>query len=148
MPIKVRLRGATPGDVEALLRLLDELGYPTDAVTLADRLDRLLTDHAARVFVAEQSGRILGLASMHVLEVLERPPLARLDALVVASGARGRGVGRRLVERVEAEAQACGCERLEVISGDWREEAHAFYGRLGFEQRARRLVKALGAGRG
>jgi len=69
--------------------------------------------------------------------------LCRLTALVVGEAARRRGLGRALVERVKAEARRLGCDRLEVTSSVHGEDAHAFYARLGFEERPRRFVTAL-----
>ena len=56
---------------------------------------------------------------------------AYLSALVVAESARGRGVGRRLVHRVEHEL----CERgsADLITDAWK-EAEGFYKSLGWSR--------------
>jgi GNAT superfamily N-acetyltransferase len=96
------------------------------------------------VFVAEEGGTILGFAVMSVIHLVQGDqPLCRLTAIAVAHGARGRGVGRSLVENVEEHARGLGCERLEVTSGHQREGAHAFYERLGFQERPHRYLKAV-----
>ena len=69
--------------------------------------------------------------------------MGRLIALVVGEGVRGMGVGRALVEHVEERARAAGCVQLELSSSDRREDAHAFYRRLGFADVSRRFVKDL-----
>jgi GNAT superfamily N-acetyltransferase len=46
--------------------------------------------------------------------------------MVVTERLRGRGIGRALVERVEAEAQGAGCDRLELTTSEQRGDAHAF----------------------
>jgi GNAT superfamily N-acetyltransferase len=43
----------------------------------------------------------------------------------------------------EAHARAHGSHRLDLSSGDWRADAHAFYERLGFERRAQAFIKRL-----
>ena len=53
------------------------------------------------------------------------------------------GVGHALVEHVEEQARARGCVQLDVSSRDRREDAHAFYRRLGFADVSRRFVKDL-----
>lgn len=58
-----------------------------------------------------------------------------LDILWVTEAARGRGVGRGLVQAAEAEAQGCGVDRAWVITGDF--QAPGFYRRLGYEPFAR-----------
>ena len=137
------MREAVPGDRGAMGALLAELGYPTDASTLVRRLGRLDSEPSVRVLIAERGGSVIGLASLHVLHLLERPPLGRLSAIVVGVSERRRGAGLALVERIEEEARAAGCDRLEVTSGEWREDAHAYYRDLGFEETSKRFIKAL-----
>jgi N-acetylglutamate synthase-like GNAT family acetyltransferase len=139
----VTVREARRDDRGAMLHLLAELGYPADAETLDLRLDRLGGEPSAKALVAEREGEIVGLASLHVLHLIERPPLGRLSAIVVAESARRGGVGLALMERVEREARAVGCDRLEVTSGEWRRDAHAFYRELGFEETSKRFIKRL-----
>jgi N-acetylglutamate synthase-like GNAT family acetyltransferase len=126
-----------------MLRLVAELGYPVDAATLERRLCRIEDEPSVRVLVAERDGEVIALASLHVLHLIERPPLGRLSAIVVGEPVRRSGVGRALVDRVEREARDAGCDRLEVTSGEWREDAHSFYRELGFEETSKRFIKRL-----
>ena len=41
------------------------------------------------------------------------------------------------------QARAHGARRLDLSSGDWRADAHAFYERAGFERRAQAFIKRL-----
>jgi GNAT superfamily N-acetyltransferase len=143
-PADAQLRGAQERDAAAIAGLLAELGYPASTETIRDRLARVEQDGANCVLVAELAGRVVGLAAFHVIPHLELDEAtARLTSLVVAEDARGQGIGRALVERMEAEAREHGCGRIELTSGDQRTEAHAFYRRLGFADRSRRFVKEL-----
>jgi N-acetylglutamate synthase-like GNAT family acetyltransferase len=137
------VREARPGDRGAMLSLLADLGYPTEVETLDARLDRVEGEPSVRVFVAERDGEVVGLASVHALHLIERPPLGRLSAIVVAESARRGGVGMALIDRVEREARAMGCDRLEATSGEGRAGAHAFYRELGFEETSKRFIKRL-----
>lgn len=142
MPFDVR--AAASSDAQAIARLLDQLGYPVDAVEIPARLGRVSKGNRAAVFLAEQDGRVVGLATVHILSVLNRVrDVAWLTALVVDASARAQGVGRRLVESVEAFAREHGCERLSVTTQEHRSDAHAFYVRTGFEPTGRRFGKAL-----
>jgi GNAT superfamily N-acetyltransferase len=97
------------------------------------------------VLVAEVDDEIVGLAAFHVIPHLELDdPTGRLTSLVVAADARREGIGRALVERVAQAARDQGCGQLELMSGDSRAEAHAFYRALGFDDTSRRFVKELG----
>jgi GNAT superfamily N-acetyltransferase len=141
----VRIREARPEDAPALAELLEELGYPASAVALRTRL-RAFAGAGSFVLIAEDGGRVLGLASATVLPLLhEDGGWCRLSALVVGADRRRAGIGRKLVGEVEERAAAAGCRYLEVTSGEQpeREAAHAFYEALGLEQVSRRYLKEL-----
>ncbi len=142
-PSPVEIRAAGPADVEAIRGLLTELGYPVDVALLTERMNRAAAERSIHMFVAERTGAIVGFASLHVLHLIERPPLGRLSAVVVAEPARRSGVGLALIGRIEDTASEAGCDRLEVTSGEWREDAHAFYRDLGLEETSKRFIKRL-----
>jgi GNAT superfamily N-acetyltransferase len=141
----VTIRDASENDAAVVAELLGQLGYPTDAATASARIERFATHPVSRLFVAQaDGGRVVGLAGISCLPLVERPGgWARLSAIVVDEAERGRGVGRALVAAVEAEAASRGCGYVEVTTADRREDAHAFYRRLGYEQVSRRFLKAL-----
>jgi GNAT superfamily N-acetyltransferase len=137
------IRDARAYDAEAVAQLLMQLGYPSDASAVAQRLERLQVV-GDRVIVAEHDGQVVGLAHLQVTPALERDrPAGKLGALVVDEAQRGRGLGRALVEAVEAEARARGCDVLFLTTSEWRDDAHAFYERLGLEQTGRRYSRTL-----
>ncbi len=100
---------------------------------------------AAEAFVAvDRAGDLVALASLHRLTLLtEDAPLGYVTSLVVSSRARGRGVGRLVVDELCKRARAHGCRRLVLTTHLRRAGAHAFYERLGFECTGRRYVLAL-----
>jgi GNAT superfamily N-acetyltransferase len=109
------------------------------------RLSLFAASDADRFFVAEDGGQVVGLAVLHVsLSVGYDDPSGKLSGLVVDESHRKRGVGKALVDAVEAEARARGCARLSLTTASRRADAHAFYGRVGFEQTGRRYAKTLG----
>jgi GNAT superfamily N-acetyltransferase len=133
-----------PADAEAIAGLLGELGYPTTPDQWTRRFERLHSEPAVSLFVAEVDGRVGGLAGLRVLTLVERDePVGRLIALVVAERIRRAGVGRALLAHVEAAARRAGCIQLDLSSSDRRAGAHAFYRRLGFTDISRRFVKDL-----
>ena len=97
-----------------------------------------------RLVVAEADGAVVGLASLHVSPSLEHDrPAAKLAALVVDERHRGAGVGRALVDELEAEARVRRCAVFFVTTAERRADAHAFYERAGLEHTGRRYAKTL-----
>jgi len=144
----LEIRDARPADAPALAVLLDQLGYPAPAATVAARL-AAYQDAGEVALVAVRGGggggAVVGLATVHVTPVLHRPtPVGRLTMLVVAEGERGGGVGRALVGAAERAVTARGCALIEVTSNRKRADAHAFYERLGYEATSLRFKKSLG----
>jgi N-acetylglutamate synthase-like GNAT family acetyltransferase len=140
----VTIRDAARADVPAIAALLDQLGYPASEDSVAARLRRLGESGADHLFVAELDGIVVGLAVIHVSRSLEYDEdAAKVSAIVVDERTRKRGVGRALMAAVEAEARARGCALLFLTTAERRADAHAFYGRLGFEETGRRFAKQL-----
>lgn len=140
----VEIRTATPTDAAGMARLLEQLGYPSALERIERRLLRLIADDASQVFVAEAETWLVGLAALHITPLLELDqPVGQLIALAVDDVRRRQGIGRALVEAVECEAHARGCYALILNSGGGRNDAHAFYRALGFEETGRRFMKPL-----
>ena len=137
------IRDARSRDSAAIAALLGQLGYRTDAAAVAARIRRLLAA-GDRLVVAELDGKVVGLADLHVSPSLEYDePAGKLAALVVDERARGGGIGRALVEAMEAEARARGCAVFFLTTAERRADAHAFYERIGLERTGRRYAKTL-----
>lgn len=80
--------------------------------------------HVREYFVMEGSdGGVLGCGGLRIYT----PELAEIVGLAVDEEAHGRGVGRRLVERLEAEAEGLGIRRLFAMT-----LTEGFFRRLGF----------------
>lgn len=134
------VRPAAGDDAPVVARLLGELGYPTEAADVPRRLDAIRRE-GNDVFVAvDQGGEICGLISLVHFATIHAPaPTAYIAALVVSSSARGRGVGRALVDHAKRWAAQRGCERLSVTSAERRADAHAFYPACGMPYTGRRF---------
>ena len=141
----VSIREVRPRDAPAVVGLLDELGYPSTEALFRARLERYAGVARTHLIAAEDDGEVIGLAAMQVMPLVHRDlPVARITVMVVRFHRRGRGVGRRLEEELEAIARREGCGRVDLTSRHNREEAHAFYRSLGFEDTSLRFVKDLG----
>lgn len=127
------LRNAVATDADRLAKLSAELGYPVDPEVIRRRLERLLAKPEHIVLVAESpTNGVVGWIHAAEHDILEVGRFCEILGLVVATGQRGEGVGRRLVEQIEAWATARGLQHVSVRSNVARPESHPFYERIGY----------------
>jgi len=140
--MKVTVRRAEAGDAAAIAVCLAALGYATPPALVAEKLSAF-GGASDIVLVAEDTiSGIIGVVSVHLVPLFHATGnLARLTALAVVPGHQRKGVGRALVAAAEAFAWERDCRRVEVTSGDHREDAHTFYRALGYEMDERRFIK-------
>jgi GNAT superfamily N-acetyltransferase len=132
-PKSIVVRAAAESDAEALAHLACELGYPSTAAQVRERLRATSGDRRQEAFVAiDREGNILGWIQLSEARSIESEPRAEITGLVVDSRHRGAGIGRLLVERGEAWARDKGFNTIGVRSNVVRERAHLFYERLGY----------------
>ena len=137
-------RPASAKDARWVAELLEQLGYPASSEAAARRLQALAASRHDDVWVAERDGKVIGLVAIHVSGSLEYDgDVAKVSALVVDKAARRQGVGEQLMALAEREARRRGCVLLFLTTAERRQDAHAFYRRLGFEETGRRFAKEL-----
>jgi amino-acid N-acetyltransferase len=117
----ISLRPATRGDLAAVERLLTASSLPLAGV--AENLESFV--------VAEGGGTLVGVAG---LEVCCNNALLRSTAVEPAW--RGRGVGRKLVERVIADAESRGIRALYLLTTT----AEQYFPSFGFARTTRDAV--------
>ena len=98
------LRTAVPTDEPAIAALLVDAGLPLDGVH----------DALPRFVVAEHGGTIVGVAGIEACGVTGEHALLR--SVAVASPWQSRGLGRALVMRAVAEAEARGVDALYLLT--------------------------------
>ena len=124
--------------------LLTQLGYPQDVAFVIEKLLEFSDRPSARVFVADEGGEVLGFLSFDSEPAFHREGnIGTITAMCVLEAARGRGIGRRLIEQAESFAKETGCVRIAVASGMQRLETHTFYLNLGYEEKTKRFIKEL-----
>lgn len=143
------VRLALPGDWSAVARLLVELGRGVAAGTAEDPTHRMHFDgHLCQIgnvtLVAELAGEVVGVLDMEYHQRLgDHRPQARVQDIIVTHSARGRGVGQGLLSRAEELARRRGCFRMALVTAGWRDDAHRFYERLGWDDYGTWYVKRL-----
>jgi GNAT superfamily N-acetyltransferase len=150
----VTLRRAQAADIPAIVDLLaaDQLGAARDGVRTAadltayERAFRAIDDDPAHLLlVAESKGAIAGTLQLSFIPGLARRGAlrAQIEAVRVAAGYRGRGLGGAIVEWAIGEARRRGCSLVQLTSDKSRADAHRFYERLGFVASHEGLKRSL-----
>lgn len=130
--MKVRL--ATLVDIEAIAALAGQLGYPTSSEEMGVRLLAILERPDQGVYVATGAdGAVVGWVHVFLTHRLVAESFAEIGGLVVDEPCRARGVGRALIEMVEAWSRERGYSCVRVRSNTVRVGAFAFYERLGYQ---------------
>jgi ribosomal protein S18 acetylase RimI-like enzyme len=148
MSEKIEVREARPADAGEIIRLFTQLGHPQPEQSAESRLAAFY-DAGDRILVAEnsrsmQERRLLGATTLHITPEIHRPgPIGRMTAVVVDEPARGRGIGRMLIEAAEKYFAEHGCAMVEVTSNKKRLDAHRFYEQLGYTGTSFRFAKEL-----
>jgi len=132
---RVRVRPASSADAEGLADLCRQLGYPSTAAQVRDRLS-LLADPERTLLVAEAEGGLVGFIDVHVQRVVEEDPYAEVGGLVVRAGHRGKGLGGSLVAAAADWGRERGLAIMWIRANLARQGAHDFYPAIGC-----RLVK-------
>ncbi|MHC1752054.1 GNAT family N-acetyltransferase [Humidesulfovibrio sp.] len=137
------IREARTGDLDALVELLGllfslESDFAPDAARQRRGLTQLMTQGRNRlVLVAEVSdsvaSSVAGMATAQVLvSTAEGGPALLLEDVVVRPEARGQGLGRALLRRLEDWGLALGATRLQLLADKHNASAHEFYRACGF----------------
>ena len=138
MGVEYEVREATAEDGAGIHALACELAEavgdaPPDEGAVRMRLEELLRETAARVFVAEDEGEVAGVVSLWI-----KPDLAHGDAVVeipmlaVSEDHRRNGVGKLLISRVREVAAEHEASLVELVATRSNVAARDFYKSLGF----------------
>lgn len=134
------IRRCRPEDADAICRLSrEELGYDYPLEAARDKCQRLLNSEADRIYVAEAGGLVVGYVHANDYDVLYAPHMKNIMGIAVSGACRGGGVGRALLNAVEAWARHTGASAVRLVSGQARAGAHAFYRRCGYDRERQQL---------
>jgi GNAT superfamily N-acetyltransferase len=127
------VRPPRSGDYEQMADLAGQLGYPSTASQVQQRLAAMHDSNQYAVYVAERpNGQIAGWIGVYVFRAVELDGFVEISGLVVDERIRSRGIGKMLLDAAEGWARERGYDGMSVRSNTKRERAHAFYRRNGF----------------
>lgn len=127
--VRVALESPRQPEVLALIEALDEHQrplYPAESHHGID-LEALCAPGVLFAVARDADGAALGCGA-----IVCSGTLGEVKRMFTVPAARGRGVARALLERLEAEARAAGCSTLALETGHLQPEAIGLYTRLGY----------------
>ncbi|BAT54518.1 GCN5-related N-acetyltransferase [Nostoc sp. NIES-3756] len=130
---QIIIKQAEIKDAERIVILGEQLGYSLTIEQVKQRLEKIQNNDAHIIYVASLvNDYIVGWAHTYICDLLIMPTQAILLGLVVDKDYRHQGIGRYLMQQIEAWAALVGCEEVMLRSNIKRKEAHLFYEKIGY----------------
>ena len=156
----ISVRKATANDYSSLCELFDEVDAlhrdnlphifqkPSGAAREQDYYSGLLADENVALLVAEAGEELVGFVHAIVRDAPTFPVFvprryAIVDSIVVKSGFKSHGIGRILMDKMQAWAIAKGATSIELNVYEFNKTAISFYKRLGYQTFSRKMSKDL-----
>ena len=129
------VRLADPEDAEQIAPLCHQLGYPVSTQEARERIQQIRGKTGHVLYVAElNDGRLAGWVHAHMHPLVVADLRAEIGGIVVDESCRACGIGRLLMQHVEAWARSHGCGAVYLRSNIVREGAHTFYEKIGYDK--------------
>lgn len=148
------IRPAAEDDLPAVVALLadDGLGKsrerPENPLPAAyvEAFHRMALQAGNLILVAELDAAVVGCLQLTLIHGISRlgATRAQVEGVRVATAARGRRVGERLMRAAMVRARANGATLMQLTTDHRRIDAHRFYERLGFVGSHLGMKKELG----
>ncbi|WP_242908520.1 GNAT family N-acetyltransferase [Actinomadura terrae] len=129
------VRPAVRGDLGAIVALI------TDETMIADEahvraFETIDADPRNELLVLDEDGEVVGCLQVTYIPGLGRhgQERAHVEAVRIRPDRRGEGLGHFLLRHTIDRARARGCTLMQLTSNLRRNDAHRFYGSLGFVQ--------------
>jgi GNAT superfamily N-acetyltransferase len=130
--MKIFIREAQTKDSKSIAYLSKQLGYPTDHLSIQNRIHHIIQDPNHRVFVAILNEQLVGWIHGFYILKIESDPFVEIGGLVVDKDFQKSGIGKKLVLEITQWSTSFNCDKVRVRCNTIRKEAHAFYEKIGF----------------
>ena len=126
-------------DMKWLAKLYEQFwGEQSDIGSMCELFDRISSRKDYILLGAEEDGKLAGSVTGIVCEEMYGTcePFLVLENMVVDQGCRRRGIGKALLEEMEARARVKGCRQVILVTESDRMDACGFYVSAGFHPTA------------
>ncbi len=138
--MEISIRPYRNTDLNELILLMDELGYPLDRHDLQGNIEMIFKREGA-ILVAEKESQIIASICAITDVRLAEGVYGEIVSLIVSKDYRNMGVGRKLVAEAEKWLGKY-VGKIRVRANTVRGDAHKFYERQGYtEIKSQKLFK-------
>ncbi|RYZ97846.1 MAG: GNAT family N-acetyltransferase, partial [Moraxellaceae bacterium] len=102
---------------------------------LPERIAEIAEDKNTYLIVCEASKSIIATALVTLCNdaMFTRQPFAVIENVIVSESCRSKGVGRDLMNHIEAFCLAVNCSKIMLLSSSDNKKAHNFYASIGYD---------------
>ncbi len=147
MNSSIKIRSAQSSDVGDMSCLLTQLFSIEDDFSPDDEkqsrgLELLLKSSSAKVLVAEEQGRVVGMVTVQILiSTAEGGRVGQVEDVVVDQDKRGRSIGTALLNAMQRWAKDNGLSRLQLAADAGNSGALEFYVTNGWKHTSMVLLR-------
>ena len=134
--MEVQIRYAQRADLPTILAFVKELALfekAPDAITAKlDDYESAFETGLIGALIGEVKGEVAGIALYYETFSTWKGKMLYLEDFIVSENMRGKGIGRKIFERVIDEAKLRSCKMMKLQVLDWNTKAVDFYKKYGF----------------
>lgn len=128
-------RKAQAEDAEGIAKLYAELNTFSPVSVLPERIAEIATDANTYLIICDDGEDLLATALISLCNdvMFNRQPFAIVDNFIVAKDYQREGIGKSLMDHIEAFCLERDCSKIMLLSGSDNRGAHDFYTAMGFD---------------
>lgn len=131
-------------DAPIIAELLTQLGYAKTLSFIPKRIQELLENPDAMLFLYKYESKVVALLSLHVIpQIALFGSFLRISYFVVDETVRSREIGTEFEALATKIAKERACDRIEVHCHERRKDAHRFYEQHGYIESPKYFIKHL-----
>jgi GNAT superfamily N-acetyltransferase len=143
--LEISIRPLTTADLARAAEILTLLNPETPAALIASRLETILAEYPSyQIYGAFRGELLAGVTGAWIGTKIWCGRYLEIDNLVVAVEHRSCGIGKRLIQHLEALAKEQECNILVLDSYAANRASHRLYHQLGFEIWSFHFIKTIG----
>jgi N-acetylglutamate synthase-like GNAT family acetyltransferase len=132
--MNITIRKISVEDAPAVSSLSQQLGYQLSPSETAGQIKEVMASSDNCAFVALSDEKIIGWIHGFKAVRMETKSFVEIGCLVVDENYRGKGMGKKLIDRIKHWCVEQDVRSLRVRCNTKRAEAHQFYLTLGFSE--------------